>query len=209
MKTTLTLIAMALTIQVMVNGQTPGNQAPNKKFENLNVGSSLSAYNKSLLTTATLQDAKGLQAQAEALQLEEKKLRAQANTKQGQDKAKLIASSNKVAKQIEALQIQASEIYGKFNLETFQFVEEVYAALLKDPNVNDNLIQNSSNLNSQAEQTLKFAKEMRQEAYAMPNNAGKLGTMQNAEEMENLAIAKQKEAINLLNKISSVTFAVK
>ena len=210
MKTTFTLIALALTIQVMVKGQTQGNQAPKKsKFENLNVGGSMSAYNKSLQSTSTLQDAKSYQAKAEELQLSEKKLRAKANTKKGQEKAQLIASANKIAKEVELLQIQASEIYGKFNLETFQFVEEVYTALLKDPNVNDNYINRSDQLRSQAEQTLKLAKEMRQEAYAMPNNAGKLGTMQNAEEMESIALSKQKEAINILNKVSSVTFAIK
>lgn len=210
MKTTLTLIALALTIQVMVKGQTQGNQAPKKsKFENLNVGGSMSAYNKSLQSTSTLQDAKSYQLKAEELQLSEKKLRAQANTKKGQEKAQLIASANKIAKQVELLQIQASEIYGKFNLETFQFVEEVYTALLKDPNVNDNYINRSEQLRSQAEQTLKLAKEMRQEAYAMPNNAGKLGTMLNAEEMEGIALSKQKEAVNILNKVSSVTFAIK
>ena len=210
MKTTFTLIALALTIQVMVKGQTQGNQAPKKsKFENLNVGGSMSAYNKSLQSTSTLQDAKSYQAKAEELQLSEKKMRAKANTKKGQEKAQLIASANKIAKEVELLQIQASEIYGKFNLETFQFVEEVYTALLKDPNVNDNYINRSEQLRSQAEQTLKLAKEMRQEAYAMPNNAGKLGTMQNAEEMESIALSKQKEAINILNKVSSVTFAIK
>ena len=210
MKTTFTLIALALTIQVMVKGQTQGNQAPKKsKFENLNVGGSMSAYNKSLQSTSTLQDAKSYQAKAEELQLSEKKMRAKANTKKGQEKAQLIASANKIAKEVELLQIQASEIYGKFNLETFQFVEEVYTALLKDPNVNDNFINRSEQLRSQAEQTLKLAKEMRQEAYAMPNNAGKLGTMQNAEEMESIALSKQKEAINILNKVSSVTFAIK
>lgn len=210
MKTTFTLIALALTIQVMVNGQTQGNQAPkNGKFENLNVGGSMSAYNKSLQSTYTLEDAKKYNTQAEELQLSEKKLRAQANTKKGQEKAQLIASSNKIAKQVELLQIQASEIYGKFNLETFQFVEEVYIALLKDPNVNDNYIDRSEQLKSEAEQTLKLAKEMRQEAYAMPNNAGKLGTMQNAEEMESIALNKQKEAVKILNKVSSITFAIK
>ncbi|MDZ4665865.1 MAG: hypothetical protein SGJ15_13380 [Bacteroidota bacterium] len=210
MKTILTLIALALTIQVMVKGQTQGNQASKKgKFENLIVGGSISAYNKSLQSTSTLKDAQSYQAQAEELQLSEKKLRAQANTKKGQEKAQLIASANKIAKQIEAIQIQASEIYGKFNLETFQFVEEVYSALLKDPNVNDSYINRSEQLKIQAEQTLKLAKEMRQEAYAMPNNAGKLGTMQNAEEMEGIALGKQKEAVNILNKVSSVTFAIK
>lgn len=210
MKTTLTLIALALTVQVTVSGQTQGNQASkNAKFENLSIGSSLSAYNKSLQSTATLEDAKSYQKQSEELQLTEKKLRAQANTKKGQEKAQLIASANKIAKQVELLQIQASEIYGKFNLETFQFVEEVYTILLKDPNVNDNFINRSQQLKSEAEQTLKLAKEMRQEAYAMPNNSGKLGTMQNAEEMEGIALSKQKEAVSILNKMSSVTFAIK
>jgi hypothetical protein len=209
MKTTFTLIALALAVQVTVYGQTPENQAKKAKFENLNVGSSMSAYNKSLMSAATLADAKNFLVKAEELQSAEKKLRAQANTKKGQEKAKLIADANKIAKQVEQLLIQVSEINGKYNLEAFQFIEEVYTALLKDPNVNDNYVYRSKEIIYEAEQTLKLAKEMRQESYAMPNNSGKLGTMLNAEEMEEIALAKQKEAINVLNKISSVTFAVK
>jgi hypothetical protein len=209
MKTTLSLIALALTIQVMVYGQTPANRAKKSKFQDLNVGGSMSAYNRSLLSSATLDDAKYHLLKAEELQLSEKKLRAKANTKKGQEKAKLIASANKLARQVELLQLQATEITGKCNLETFQFMEEVYAALLKDPNVSDNYVQRSENLKRQAEQHLKLAKEMRQEAYAMPNNAGRLGTLLNAQEMEEVALNKQKDAVNTLNKVSSVTFAVK
>jgi len=211
MKTQLQLLtALALIIQVMVNGQTPGNQAQSRfKKSNVVVGASMSAYNKSLMSTATLQDAKNLMAKTESIQLTEKNIRSQAKTKKGQEKTNLIKSANELAKQIESLQIQASEIVGKLNLETFTFIEEVYSALIKDPNVNDNYIELSDKLNQEAEQTLKLSKEMRQEAYAMPTAAGKLGTMMNAEEKENEALAKQKQAIALLNKVSSVTFAIK
>jgi len=209
MKTTFTLIALALTIQVMVYGQTPENQVKKGKFENLKVGGSMSAYNKSLLNSATLEDAKNYQLKAEELQAAEKKLRAQANTKKGPEKAKLIADANKTAKQVELLLIQVSEINGKYNLESFEFIEEVYLTLLKDPNVNDNYVYRAKELNEEAQQTLKLAKEMRQESYAMPNNSGKLGTMLNAEEMESIALAKEKEALTILNKTSSVTFAIK
>ena len=209
------LTALALIIQVMVNGQTQENQASkniqvtnkkiyavlgaNKNTQNNNVAASgpisqtttdhqavknnlvvtgsISAYNKSLTIKGTAADAKNLIAQTEEMLSIEKQLRAQAKTKQGEERTKLINSANELSKQIEMVNIQASEITGKVNMETFNFNKEIYLSLLNDPNVNDNYIEHSTNLNAEAEQTIKLAKEMRQEAYAMPSNAAKLGTI--------------------------------
>lgn len=211
MKTKLQLLtALVLIIQVMVSGQTPGSQAANKKYKStVSISGSTSAYNNSLQSVLTLDDANALLQKVEALQVSEKNLRTQAKSKKGDEKAALISSANQLARQIQINQIKASEIIGKSNLETFVFIEEVYSALIKDPNVNDNYIQLSEELNQEAEQILRLSKEMRQEAYAMPSLAGKLGTMMNAEEKENEALAKQKQAVALLNRVSSVTFAIK
>lgn len=176
---------------------------------NLVVTGSISAYNKSLTIKGTAIDAKNLLAQTEEMLSIEKQLRAQAKNKQGEERTKLINSANELSKQIELVNIQASEITGKVNMETFNFNKEIYLALLNDPNVNDNYVEHSTALNSEAEQTIKLAKEMRQEAYAMPSNAAKLGTMLNAEEKENIALNKQKEAINVLTKVSDAVAAVK
>ncbi|MFO0358605.1 MAG: hypothetical protein ACK50A_16745 [Sphingobacteriaceae bacterium] len=139
----------------------------------------------------------------------EKQLRIQAKIKQGEERTKLIKSANELGVQITLVQIQASEINGKISLETFNFNKEMYLELLNDPNVNDNFVQRSEALNAEAEQTMKLAKEMRQESYAMPSATAKLGTMLNAEEKENIALNLQKEAIENLNKLSTSVASIK
>lgn len=239
-----TLTALALIIQVMVNGQTQDNQvssgkeinvthkrtlpvlgstAPQNKQmqaanatitvdqhkQNLNTTGSISAYNKSLTIKGNNKDVAQLLAQAEEMMAIEKDLRNKANSKSQQEKIKLISSANELSKQIELVLIQASEIKGKINFETYQFNKEVYADLMKDPNVNDNFVEYSEELNLDAEKNIKLAKEMRQEAYAMPTAASKLGSMLNAEEKETIALDKQKQAIQNLSKLSSPVIASK
>ena len=232
------LTALALIIQVMVSGQTQGNQVANTKNKayvtfgeynpktqtskpiqtkqappatvtdqnaiknNLLVTGSISAYNKSLLVKGTAKDAKNLLAQADEMTQIEKQLRAEAAMKQGAEKAKLLQTASELNKQIEFVQIQASEINGKISIETFNFNRELFLLLIADPSVNDSYADRSEQLGWEAEQIIKLAKEMRQEAYAMPSNSGKLGTMLNAEEKENIALNKQNEAIQILNKKS-------
>lgn len=170
---------------------------------------SLSAYNKSLLVPGNQQDVITLLAQAEEMQGLEIELRNKAATVKGEEKNKLLITANHLAKQTEQVLIQASEIKGKLNIETYQFNTEIYNDLANDQNVNDNFLQYSENLINEAKQSIKLAKEMRQEAYAMPNNASKLGTMMNAEDKENNALLKQTQAIQTLNKISVPVMAVK
>ncbi len=239
-----TLTALALIIQVMVNGQTQDNQVSSGKEinvtskrilpvlgsstsqnkqtqasaanitidqhkQNLTTSGSISAYNKSLTIKGSDKDVAQLLAQAEEMMGIEKDLRNKANTKSSQEKIKLIASANELSKQIELVLIQASEIKGKINFETYQFNKEVYTDLMKDPNVNDNFVDYSQELTIDAEKNIKLAKEMRQEAYAMPTAASKLGSLLNAEEKETIALDKQKQAIQNLSKLSSPVIASK
>ena len=245
------LLALALIIQEMVNGQTQGNQASNNKNidvsqkrtyttfgtynpktqtsqpvqakesnstsvtdhqthkSNLVSSGSISSYNKSLLSKATAKDAKELLYQADEMIQLEKDLRGLALSKKGDEKTKLLQSANELSKQIELIQIQASEINGKISLETYNFNKKVYIYLLSEHLVNQELESRSEELSSDADQIIKLAKEMRQEAYAMPTNAAKLGTMLNAEEKESIALTKQNEAIGVLNKTSHVVMAAK
>lgn len=170
---------------------------------------SLSAYNKSLLIPGNQKDVITLLAKAEEMQALELQLRNRAKLFTGQEKNKLTASANALAKQTELVLIQASEIKGKLNLETYQFHTEIYTDLVNDQNVNDNFLQYAESLIKEAGQSIKLAREMRQEAYAMPNNASKLGTMMNAEDKENYALLKQNQAIQTLNKISVPVMAAK
>jgi hypothetical protein len=170
---------------------------------------SVSAYNKSLLISGNQKDVLHLLAQAEEMQSIEMELRKKAETVSSSDKSKLIQNANQLAKQTELVLIQASEIKGKLNMETYRFNNEIYSDLINDPNVNDNFAQYSEVLKKEADNYIRLAKEMRQEAYAMPSNAAKLGTMMNAEDQENQALLKQHQAINSLNKISVPVMAVK
>lgn len=188
---------------------TPASNNPLITKKTLAVSGSISAYNKSLTIKGTANDAKNLLAQAEEMLSIEKQLRKQAKQLKGEERTKLMNSANELAKQIELVNIQASEITGKINKETYDFNSEIYQALLTDPNVNDNFVEHSEKLNAEAEKTIKIAKEMRQEAYAMHSNSAKLGTMLNAEEKESIALNKQKEAIEVLTKVSDAVASIR
>jgi hypothetical protein len=169
----------------------------------------LSAYNKSLQIPGNQKDVQILLMQAEEMQRIETEIRKRAESVSGSNKTKLLQNASQLAKQTELVLIQASEIKGKLNIETYHFNNEIYSDLISDPNVNDNFAQYSESLKQEADKYIRLAKEMRQEAYAMPSNSAKLGTMVNAEDKETQALLKQNEAINNLNKLSVPVMAVK
>lgn len=229
------LTALAITVQAMVYGQTPANQANtlkvrpvigtfNPKTQSATVSykefsfksgeesteqtvqiktSPLSGYNKSLQIKGSVKDVKELLEQAEEMKGIEQQIRKKASQLCGTEKNKLIEVANGLARQIEHVQIQASEINGRINLETFEFNKEVYELVLQSYNGTHYAFAVSEELSLEAEQNFKLAKEMRQEAYAMPSNSGKLGTLMNAEEKEAVALNKQAQAIEALKKSNS------
>lgn len=177
----------------------------NGETEQVATPAPLAGYNKSLQIKGSTKDVKELLEQTEEMLAIEKQLRDKAKNTTGTEKQKLIEAANVLAKQIEYVQIQASEITGRVNLETFEFNKEIYMLVLSGHNGNENASIVSKQLSQEAEQSIKLAKELRQEAYAMPNNAAKLGTLINAEEKESIAINKQTQAIEVLKKSTGIS----
>ncbi len=149
---------------------------------------------------ATIVYAKELLKQANELFMIEKTLRAEAKTKQGEEKLTLLKGADELLKQSEIKQIQASEIYGKLSLEKFKSNTIVFNKMIFTSIANETILDEAKYLNSEAVYTFKMAKEMREEAYSFKTNSAKLGTMGNAEEKETLALQEQESAIVLLKK---------
>jgi hypothetical protein len=62
----------------------------------------------------------------------------------------------------------------------------------------------ANNLNSEAEKYISRSIQLRKEAYMQPNNGSILGNIGNAEELEILAIAKQLQVINVIERTKNL-----
>lgn len=222
---------LALTIQVMVNGQTPGNQA--SKNDNFGMGLKYSdeASNKKQFmdgkeviqdnvvvktTPSTKTTAQNLKQQAEELTLKSKYLREAAVNNTGLTKSELLEEANALYKQAELMFITALELSGVKNKEAYTLNKNNINELLEKSNVSAIAAKQAQSLISEAEMNMRFAYEMREEANAMPTSAGKLGSLSNADEKETLAIGEQNQAITILKGyalniagIDAHTFATK
>ncbi len=173
---------LALTIQVMVNAQTPGNQArkirvdimgpkePVKmSYANSNVTMSITEYNQLL-------------EQSNQLKIQATKLKEE-------------IASVEYASLLK--QIEVSEMAAQISLQKFEHNRGVILQIFpKIPN-NTTTFSTAKISYSESERYMKLAKEMREEANAQPSIQAKYGNMSNAEEKENQALAKQQEVLNL------------
>jgi hypothetical protein len=176
---------LALTIQGMVQGQTPANQEI-KNYEMFFTGNlqklSLSPdeqaqWQKAENTDEILKQADELAAKAKALREEATRLEQQALIKK----------------------IIASEINGRNNHTQYVLTKERADSLYQNSTLNTKEQINSLLVNAGRE--IKIAKEMREEAYSWANNAARLGTLSNAEEKETLSLTKLAEAVTLLKNV--------
>jgi hypothetical protein len=151
----------------------------------------------------TIVYAEQLVKEAENLGMVEKTLRAEASIKEGVEKTMLTQSANELLKQAELKLIQASEISGKLNEEKFKQNQVVYQKMSEFTHAPDGILETANTIADDAKHDIKMAKEMRQEAYAMHSNPAKLGTMNNAEEKESSALAKQGQAINMIQQYAA------
>lgn len=222
MKTQIYLTAiLALTIQVMVNGQTPGNQTSNSRARTL---PTLGAFK----VNATIQIApptnapipaqvaattnaspqnnvyynvgsyKQLITQAEELLSDVRILRAEADNNTGPEKENYLKQANIFYKQAEENQTKAAEIAGKMNKEQYRINKENLTAILFISKADEYTTNQAKDLISDATIEIRLGQEMREEAYAMPTSASKLGSLVNAEEKEALAIKMQNKAVEIL-----------
>lgn len=222
MKTqTLLTAILALSIQVMVNGQTPDNQIGNGRVRTLPTLGAIKAHTSSqatpvLKTTSNAQTIaitssspqnnvyynvgsyKELLTQAEELLSDAKILRNEAENNTGPEREAYLKQANIIYKQAEANQLKAAEIAGKTNKEQYRINKENLNAILVINQGDEYATQQAKDLISDASFNIRLGQEMREEAYAMPTSASKLGSLVNAEEKEALALKMQNKAVEIL-----------
>lgn len=222
---------LVLTIQVMVNGQTPGSQVSKKDNFGMGLSYSDEATNKKKLmdgkeiiqdnvavrtVPSSVQSAQNLKQKAEDLILKSKYLREAAVNNTGLTKTELIEESNTLYKQAETMMITALELSGVKNKESYSLNKTSINQLLEKSTLSAVAGKQAQSLIADAEMNMRFAYEMREEANAMPTSAAKLGSLSNADEKETLALGEQNQALNILRGyamnlagIDANTFATK
>lgn len=189
MKTTYTLIVLALSIQVMVNGQTPDNQARKIRINISNkatvpVVNPQSLFSKKSSNVTVIKNIKT-----------EELISINTNLK---DEMKAMQQQY-IITQIELSNLKAQNIYRLFDQNSIT-IQNLINVGSKTPDV----IAHSQQLNSEAGTNVKNAKEMREEANAQLTLEARLAELSNAEEKEKTAINKQMEAISILSETNFI-----
>jgi hypothetical protein len=140
-----------------------------------------------------------LQNQAKDLLNKSIQLRNAANNSEGLVKTELLNEAKDLQKLYIMKQIEASEALGKVASTRFNENKQRIGTLLDQFHGSNVIYKNASTLSDEAEQSMKMAREMREEAYAMPTIQAEFGTMTNAEEKEGFALNLQDKAIQLLD----------
>ena len=204
-------LLLALSIQVMVNGQTPGNQAKDDNFgmvlkyhdegkKELMDGKAIIKEDKVAVRTAPTakQSEQILKQKAEELTLKSKYLREAAVNNTGLTKTELIEEANSLYKEAEQMFIAALELSGVKHKENYSLNKASIDQLLEKSTLSAIAGKQVQSLIADAEMNMRFAYEMREEANAMPTSAGKLGSLSNADEKEVLALGDQNKAMSIL-----------
>lgn len=103
-----------------------------------------------------------------------------------------------IAKRLEISNLNAMLTYEKFNRNRLMI-----NTLINTVKMNNETLDYVNQLNIEAERLMKIGKEMREEANAQLTIFAKYGSMSNAEEKELLAIGKQHESIQFIEKNNS------
>jgi len=191
---------LALTIQVMVNGQTQDNQITQVRKTLINTESSI--VNVTYSMKANTIDFLDLLKQAKELNATTQAFKNAAKSKHGDVKRELTIEALFFEKQFVLKQIEISELLAK---ETYQklYLNRNYINVLIKTIKNDDYTSNLAlTLNSDAEKFIKMAKEMREEANAQPNHVSKLGNITNAEDQEELALNKQQQVFDIIERVN-------
>lgn len=143
--------------------------------------------------------------QADELQAQAQNLRTEAQLKQGNEKNNLLEQASALDKQSEIKQIQASESLAKQTNNKSEINKENINTLINAGKSDEKSVNRAKQLLDEADQAIKQSKAIREEANAMSNNAAKIGSYGNAEEKEAIALNKQNEAIELLQKNDKTT----
>ena len=138
--------------------------------------------------------------QAHEMKLTAQQLRMNALTSSPNQKAVLLNEALSLENDIISKQVEISMLKSKMDYEKFAQNQKVIALLIDQVKENTTLVSNVIQLNDEAERLMRIGKEMREEANAQLTAAAKFGAMSNAEETETLALGKQYESIQTIEK---------
>lgn len=186
--------------KVQADGQINDVYALQNKLKETIAKSEENINNASVNLTKNSNNPDAILNEADALSAKATTLRSEAKTKEGAEKDKLIAEAVDLEKQSQIKQIEASEVGSKINIDKYDVNKENIETLLGTNKTDAATISQSKALIDEADQAIKQAKAIREEANAQTNNGAKIGNLGNAEEKEAIALAKQNEALNLLKK---------
>lgn len=184
MKTTTYLsTVLALTIQVMVYGQTSGNRTHKVRMDIMGMQKPAAAMPACL--SPEMPELSVLMEQTNSLAMTAQKLKEEAK---------------KAEEQLLLKQIEVSTLIAGFHYKKFDENRLAIAPLLVQLQEGTYLFTKANGLNSQACYFIKTARELREEANAQLTNEARYGNMTNAEVYEKLALDKQDEVITLLSQ---------
>ena len=138
--------------------------------------------------------------QAYEMKMTAQQLRMNALTSSPNQKAVLLNEAVSLENDVILKQAEISMLKSKMDYEKFVQNRKVIALLIEQINGNTILVNKVIQMNDEAERLMKIGKEMREEANAQLTAAAKFGAMSNAEETETLALGKQYESIQTIEK---------
>jgi len=210
---------MAFASGTILNAQTPNkselalteknsNAPPENKrilsrLGGKSVPDDMSAENPLAVKTANISgeaDRSELLKLAEALSYQSRRLKKEAETKTGNEKTQLLSEATQFEKNCLLKQIEASEIFGTISQVRFNSNKETINKLIVSTKLEESKMTTTRKLIFSAQNNMKLAKELRQEASQSISLPTRLGTMSNAEDMEILALGEQGRAIDILYK---------
>ncbi|MBI3518309.1 MAG: hypothetical protein HY062_02985 [Bacteroidetes bacterium] len=173
---------LALIIQVMVSGQTQGNQARKIRVDIMGPKQPIRMNYSNSNITMSMTEYNQLLEQAHQLKIETAKLKEQ-------------VASIEYASLVK--QIEVSEMSAHISLQKFEHNKGIILQVFPKIPKNTITFSKAQNSYSESERFMKLAKEMREEARAQSLLEARLGNMSNAEEKEMLALDKQEEVLKL------------
>jgi hypothetical protein len=191
---------LAVIIQVMVSGQTQDNQIT--QIRKTLISNESAVINVTYSIRSNSINLLDLVKETEELNTTSQTFKDAAKIKKGVEKKELLNEALFFEKQFVIKQIEISELLAK---QTYQklYQNRNYIGLLMKTIKDDEYTTNLANsLNSEAEKFIRMAKEMREEANAQPNNASKLGNLTNAEDEELLALNKQQQVFDIIERVN-------
>ncbi|MBL7884215.1 MAG: hypothetical protein JNL69_09110 [Bacteroidia bacterium] len=196
---------LVLAIHVMVKSQTPANLA----FEHNDKFVLGYAYytEQEKREFSTVQDPSELIIKAEELIEKSNRIKKEAAYKPSPERERLLSYSKEIMKEAEIRKIAASELLAYYNRIEFSMMKSSFISALENYNEFDSTTITSKKLLLSAVRNYKFAKQIREEAYAHEQLSSIIASLHMAEEKEVLAIANIVKAHEILRSSKPIIIA--